>query len=370
MLSCKNDEELTIPEQENKILVFNSSSSFQRIIGLEGVATEFRSIKEVDQGYIVVGYDSNHAIVHELDINGQVSQKLGNSIYRGIYFLQDVKIASDGGLLMPGHSGVHRLNKYGFWSGSLSLAKTGPDGSHDWSYSLTRGISANTYLNRFVECEVTSDGIWIAGKILSQGVGGQLIKVDINGNLIKQAGRHGDANDIHVINGNELVSCNGNPYYNVPNPEFDLYFMDNMGDSIRMVAKLDESIWNSIEVTASRIFVGGAKNGIGVVRAYDHTGDVLWNKELDIENISNVLDIKETHDGNLILSATKGLNAKILKLNISSQQAEWIREFNGGHQTMLYEVQPTSDGGYVAAGYSQYGLNKFGYLVKIDANGN
>ena len=367
LISCEKDEEDSFQEQENKILVFNSSSSYQRVFGLDGEQVEFKSIKEVEEGYLVVGHDMDRAIVHLMNSDGEISKKLGGSLGWPIDFAEDLKITGDGGFICTGRTRPGDVRLAG-WVSSLRVIKANHDYTWDWTYNLTAGPSSSSNVHKFLECEVTSNGYWVIGRDYNHTIG-DLTNVSVNGHS-NQHRNWGNLNDIHVFNGNELVGCGSNSTPHLPVITFDLLFLNSHGDSTKMLVNLDESSWNSIEVTSSNIVVGGAKNGIGVIRVYDLTGNVLWTKELHTEGVSNVLDVKEAHDGNLVFSATNGLNAKILKLNISSQQTQWIREFNGGHQTLLYEVQPTSDGGYVAAGYSQYGLNKFGYLVKIDANGN
>lgn len=57
--------------------------------------------------------------------------------------------------------------------------------------------------------------------------------------------------------------------------------------------------------------------------------------------------------------------------NLASAQQKWVKIINmGGNNEIALSVKPTSDGGYVVTGYTNYTPNSSAYLLKLDANGN
>lgn len=105
--------------------------------------------------------------------------------------------------------------------------------------------------------------------------------------------------------------------------------------------------------------------------------DTLWTRTFGGANIDIAYDVQTTGDGGLILAGytrsagAGGHDLWLLKTDADGQQ-EWSFPFGGGDDDEGHAVWPTSDGGYVAAGFTEsFGAGgKDAWVVKVDAAGD
>lgn len=125
------------------------------------------------------------------------------------------------------------------------------------------------------------------------------------------------------------------------------------------------------------IFAGGTFKGR--VFNTDSAGNFRWSYSYDIgaSGSSEIVSIRLTPDSGYIVGGSHTRNSGtdkdgyLMKLD-SSGAIVWVKTFGGLQNDYIYNVIPTSDGGFIACGRTQsYGLGNYdGWLIKTDAAGN
>ena len=135
--------------------------------------------------------------------------------------------------------------------------------------------------------------------------------------------------------------------------------------------------------------LSGCPDQCGLVERLDATGKLLWSRVYSSgtgDHESTIVQIGQTSDGGFVAvgsfrDADSNLGAWILKLD-GQGSVQWQRKLGPGGPSgvgrmhvYFNAVQPTADGGYVAAGefysYARRPEGDTGVLaVKLDANGN
>ncbi|MBK9504200.1 MAG: hypothetical protein IPO03_02275 [Bacteroidetes bacterium] len=146
--------------------------------------------------------------------------------------------------------------------------------------------------------------------------------------------------------------------------------------------------------------IGGDKseNSWGVedywIVKMDNAGNIVWENTVGGGNYDKLYAVEETPDGGYIVGGQSlsgggwgdksesnkgGYDYWIVKLD-EDGVVEWDRSYGGLGKDQLYNVQPTSDGGYIIAGTSDSGNqwrqteNRVGnsdyWVIKTDASGN
>lgn len=125
------------------------------------------------------------------------------------------------------------------------------------------------------------------------------------------------------------------------------------------------------------IFAGGTFKGR--VFNTDSAGNFRWSYSYDIgaSGSSEIVSIRLTPDSGYIVGGSHTRNSGtdkdgyLMKLD-SSGTVVWVKTFGGLQNDYIYNVIPTSDGGFIACGRTQsYGLGDYdGWLIKTDAQGN
>jgi hypothetical protein len=116
-------------------------------------------------------------------------------------------------------------------------------------------------------------------------------------------------------------------------------------------------------------------------------GDILWQKALGGTYLDQGRSIRQTPDGGYILVGTTSSNDGdvsgnngyrdywVVKLN-SSGNIQWQKTYGGANDDVASSIRPTSDGGYIVAGYkSMAPTNMVGdqreyWIIKLDSSGN
>ncbi len=106
-------------------------------------------------------------------------------------------------------------------------------------------------------------------------------------------------------------------------------------------------------------------------------GAVDWQKAFGGSRLDAINSVQETDDGGYIVAGvTMSFGAgnndgHITKLTALGEIA-WQRTYGGANQDVLNDIQQTSDGGYIAAGYTtSFGEGKReAFVLSLDSNGN
>jgi hypothetical protein len=108
----------------------------------------------------------------------------------------------------------------------------------------------------------------------------------------------------------------------------------------------------------------------------DATGDTLWTKTYGGTDNEEAKFVEQTTDGGYIIAGYNdygGWDCDVYLIKTDSSGVPlWSRSYGGSDREWGHSVQQTTDGGYIIAGYtSSFGAgSKDVYLIKTDANGD
>jgi len=109
---------------------------------------------------------------------------------------------------------------------------------------------------------------------------------------------------------------------------------------------------------------------------YNAAGDTVWTRKY--KGTNNYFDcVRQSQDRGFIVagrswSSAKGEDAWLMKFS-SVGDSQWSRTYGENRNDGVFSVEPTSDGGYIAAGYTRsFGVGDYPdvYLIKTDSLGN
>lgn len=109
----------------------------------------------------------------------------------------------------------------------------------------------------------------------------------------------------------------------------------------------------------------------------DETGNVLWDKTFGGDGKDQPYSMKRTNDGGFVIAGYTdsmgegGGDAYAIKTDAEGNKL-WERTYGGNGIDVAYDIEPTSDGGYIMAGNTESFDDYRGdiYIVKTDSNGN
>lgn len=314
-----------------------------------------------DGGYILLGSTSsfgngwNDAYLIKTNQQGV---ELWHKTFGGTdwEFGNSVRQTSDGGYILCGGYG-------GLGDDSLNLIKTDGNGNEQWNNRYPGSIGREVG-----QCvQQTNDGGFVAVGFTGSGFDEDiyLLKTDANGTE--------QWNQIFNVNGRQLAQSiaqtpdngfiiAGQTEENT-NGGTDMMLMKTTSTGIPVWTKtfggsMNEEAW-SVTVTADggylvighEYFQGG---NIYVVRT-DAAGNEIWSNHYGGNGWDLGYDAELTSDGGFILTgrhdspATGTHNMYLIKIN-SSGTVEWESEFPLGQMSAGYDVEQTSDGGFVIIG--------------------
>ena len=105
-------------------------------------------------------------------------------------------------------------------------------------------------------------------------------------------------------------------------------------------------------------------------------GEIDWQKTFGDQVVDQANSIQQTKDGGYIVAGVTGSfgfgeqDAYILKLN-SKGEIEWQKTFGGDGFDIATSIQQTTDGGYIAAGWTEsFGSGEYdAYVLKLNSKG-
>ncbi|MCI0559718.1 MAG: hypothetical protein MN733_14610, partial [Nitrososphaera sp.] len=120
---------------------------------------------------------------------------------------------------------------------------------------------------------------------------------------------------------------------------------------------------------------GKGKNDVWIIKL-DEESNVVWQKTYGGGGGDSARSIKQTSDGGFVVagqthSFSNGkMDIWVIKFG-SNGSPQWQKSYGGPGNEMAHAIDPTSDGGYVVAGYTEgFGASSKDYFViKLDSAG-
>ncbi len=285
--------------------------------------------------------------------------------------------APDGAYVLTGYktdSGTGNKDAY--------LIKTDANGNLQWE--KTFGSSSNDLANAMA---VTPDGGYVlAGSTDRDGTNDvYLIKTDANGNLQWEKTFGGTGADWA-----SAILCTSDGGYVLAGSTYgedaasgDIYLIKTDANGNTQWEKTlggGDSDWANAIISApdgGYVLAGGTRSrGAGSNDVYliktDANGNMLWEKTFGGSDSDWANDITPTSDGGYVLAGyTYGQgagssDAYLIKTNANGN-AQWEKTFGGNGYDEAEAIQATDDCGYIAVG--SYDGDGF-YLIKTDADGD
>jgi len=158
-----------------------------------------------------------------------------------------------------------------------------------------------------------------------------------------------------------------------PATEWDKTYGGAGGDSAWSVVQTGDGGYIAAGATDS---FGAGNNDFWLVKT-DASGNLQWNKTYGGAGGEEALSVQQTSDGGCIVAGeTYSFGAGhydfwLVKTDANGNM-EWNKTYGGVDYDGAWSVQQTSDGGYIAAGYTNsFGAGAYDFwLVKTDAIGN
>jgi len=289
-------------------------------------------------------------------------------------YLYSVNNTSDGGFIMGGYSAAassgsqDQTGSTGKGGLDYWIVKTDTAGNIQWQkryggtgddqlYSIVQ-TSDNGYVmlgRSDASSASTGDQAGTAGK---GGIDYWLIKTDASGNIQWQK-RYGGAGDDIVNGANSLVQTADGGFFI---GGYSVAASANTGDQAGSTNYGGYDYW---------------------VLKTDASGAIQWQKRYGGNNDDYLYSVKQTQDGGYVIGGNSnvaggnqsGLNTNgnidywLVKVN-NAGAIQWQRNYGSMGDDNLSDARQTSDGGYIMAGHSSYGLGLSGDQSGITPYGN
>ncbi|MFA6336440.1 MAG: hypothetical protein WCX23_00500 [Candidatus Paceibacterota bacterium] len=345
-----------------------------------------RSIRQTsDGGYVLAGYTNSSGaggydfLVIKIDSSGNVSwsKTFGGPGSDSIRFAQQT---SDGGYVLAGET-----SSYGAGGSDSFIIKLDSSGNVSWSKTFGGPGSDGIF-----SAQQTSDGGYVLTGITdSYGVGGYginnifITKLDSSGNV--SWSKIIEISGIDFAYSAQQTSDGG--YVLAGKSAFDGFLvikLDSSGNVSWSKFFNGDGMTYSIRQTSDGGYVlagytddYGAGDSDLIVIKLDSSGNVSWSKIIGGPGSDNVFSAQQTSDGGYVLAGETssygagGSDSFIIKLD-SSGNVSWSKTFGGPGSEAISSIQQTSDGGYIAAGYTNsYGAGGYdSFIIKLDSSGN
>jgi uncharacterized delta-60 repeat protein len=341
-----------------------------------------------DGGYIVGGYTfsfgagSYDFFLMKTDANGNIiwAKTYGGTNDDWAYSVQQT---SDGGYIVAGYT-----NSFGAGSWDIFLVKTDANGNLQWAKTYG-GTSADFAYS----VQQTSDGGYIlTGYTESFGAGGRdifLIKTDANGDVqwAKTYGGTGEdwAYSVQQTSDGGYIVAGGTLSFGAGG-DILLIKTDANGDVqwAKTYGGTDYDYAYSVQQTSDGGYIvagwtisfGAGDVDIFLIKT-DANGNIIWAKTYGGTDYDYAYSVQQTSDGGYIAAGwTSSFGAGNRDIFLIKTDANgdtiWAKTFGGTSNDLAYSVQQTSDGGYIVAGWtSSFGAgNRDIFLIKTDANGD
>ncbi|MFA7275056.1 MAG: T9SS type A sorting domain-containing protein [Crocinitomicaceae bacterium] len=374
-----------------------SQTTFQRAFG--GTASdEGLSVRQTpDGGYIIAGTTTSYGsggrdvLVIKTDFAGDTiwTRTYGDS--NGNEYGYCIQLTNDGGYIVSGSS-------QNFFSGEedMYLLKLKANGDTSW----TRNYGGNGFEGGYYVQQTSDGGYIMSGQTPAFGAGGfdvYLVKINDNGNIAWTKTYGGlDAEYANAVQqtsdgGYIITGSNGNTF-GFGGSDFYLIKTDSLGNHIWSKTYGDTGFEEGKAVKQTTdggyIIAGSSENTLGPLGPNfcliktNSVGDTLWAKLYGGSMIDECYDVQQTSDGGYIMvgksfsfSTNGDYDVYVVKVN-SQGIEQWSKTYGGSttnHNEIGYSIQQTSDNGFIITGETLYGFGvglRNLYLIKTDSLGN
>ncbi len=295
-----------------------------------GTGYHFNVVLDAGNGYIALGESDSSATDQDIflvrtdltgntiwskTIGGNTTTDLGTSL-----------VAVPGGYLLSGLQAPIGSTGFNSFFTRLDL-----NGNTLWSRTYSSGPIGNSLRSNYVEGDV----IYASG---AAEMAGALLRLDLTtGDVLGSATYNG--------NGTEAL------YYQQPTPDSNLILADHT--------------WSA----------GGTDMRQWVQKITKSTGQILWSKVYKKPGMNLRGRIEMANGGYLLTpfnDSVTGTNDGMLAKTDLSGDLLWSYQYGGSKEDRLLKATQTSDGGFIAVGYSRSNSvngNKDIFVVKTDSNG-
>ena len=320
-------------------------------------------------------------------VEGKIDVIKTEAIYGGpnSEYGKKIRPTTDGGYIIVGSTESSGSGYSDVW-----LIKTNGNGDMQWSKTF-----GGTQYDYGKDVQQTADGGYvITGYTYSFGNGGHdvwLIRTDGNGNLLWDETYGGGGNDYgegvcETTDGGFIIT--GCDYHGGDDPWSELYVIktDDQGNQEWSntfgswgdfswgfsVVEANDGEYVTIGYTES---YGNGRKDMWLIKLYAH-GGVRWHRTFGGSGFERGYSLKETADGGFILvgytsSYGNGENDVWLVKTDKDGQEIWNREFGGEKHDEGYDVEVTSDDGYIISGstWSSGAGNQDVWVIRTDNTG-
>ena len=350
----------------------NAQVTFEKTFGGSGEETG-TCVKQLPNGdYVLMGYTTSYG-AGDRDIIFIKTDSLGNQKWAKtiggadddyVQSLSKFDVCDDGGFIF-----ATSTKSYGQQSDyDVYVIKTDSSANVEWSRTFDDSLATDYGY----AAKQTFDGGFIIGASSSKTNynGSNLIKLDNNGNIIWNKKYVGLFN-LHSLD----ICSNGD------------FIFGGYGGSDKKVVRVDSNgdiIWvrdfgvfrgHAIkELSNGDVIVAGAitSNNSYILKC-TASGNLIWLKEYKNAPFSEIFDIIETNDNNIVFAGmhyiTNG-GVLLVKADIDGTPI-WSKTFDKNGDEIAHSVIQTRDNGFAILGYSNSFDNGFQcYLIKTDESGS
>ena len=359
-----------------------AQKSFQKMVGTDSGDEVYTVLQTNDEGYIVAGVTSqSHAnrkaylVKFDRWGNHQWEKAIGEG---GDATCRSIYSTTDGGFIIGGY--------YSFEGTYQALLKIDANGNQQWAntYGKKSGSSYG------YSAQQTADGGYIiCGTTTSSGGGDVfIVKTDSAGNMLWEKMYGGEGFDVgfsirqttdsgYIVAGQttSFGHSDGDTYLLKIKPDGTEEWTKTFGG-----ANIDQA--TCVRQTADGGFIltgdiGNKTEDIFLIKT-DAKGKKIWEKNFGGTDEDHGRSVEQTADSGYIIGGfTRSFRNKIndrdfyLIKTDGTGTEQWYKTFGGTGDDYGYSCKPTTDGGYIFAGFSDSNryLNDV-MIVKTDANGN
>lgn len=374
-----------------------SQTTFQIAFG--GTASdEGKSVRQTSEGgYIIAGTTTSYGSGGR-DILVIKTNSIGDTTWTRTYgdsngneYGYCIQLTNDGGYIVSGSS-------QNFFSGEedMYLLKLKANGDTTW----TRNYGGNGFEGGYYVQQTSDGGYIMSGQTPAFGAGGfdvYLVKINANGSIAWTKTYGGlDAEYANAVQqtsdgGYIITGSNGNTF-GFGGSDFYLIKTDSLGNHIWSKTYGDTGFEEGKAVKQTTdggyIIAGSSENTLGPLGPNfcliktNSVGDTLWAKLYGGSMIDECYDVQQTSDGGYIMvgksfsfSTNGDYDVYVVKVN-SQGIEQWSKTYGGSttnHNEIGYSIQQTSDKGFIITGETLYGFGvglRNLYLIKTDSLGN
>lgn len=341
-----------------------------------------------DGGYILAGSTHSYGAGIEdvwlvkTDMNGNMvwDKTFGGS---NVDVVASVQQTSDGGYILAGWTVSFGTG------GDAWLLKTDGDGNEVWNHTFGKENTPDLVM----DVQQTRDGEYVL--VGSTDLGGGiydawLIKTDEDGNKIWDYTFGENGNDQakavqqtsdggYIIAGSFGSPVNGyEDFWLIKTDENGIMAWDTTfgGSSGDIAYAVQQTIDGGYIIAGSTVSFGAGHADFWLVKT-DENGNMLWDRTYGGSDQDYAYGMRQTSDGGYIIAGytfsfgAGHSDAWLIKTDVNGV-ALWDKTFGGSEWDYVYDIQQTSDGGYILVGSTgSFGAaNDDVWLVKTDADGN